>query len=211
MPASAKRLVSRWRSARSRAAASSAARSYGVPASAALHAPSCQRPRGAAAAARAKAACSASLQPTCSPMPARPSPVSVTTECGRRSPGYDASGTEALRTRTSSTTSGSAASRSAVARTAEAGEDLAALGQIPVAERTARDDGLRRPRAAAQHLVAAPEVHRRVLRVWERLESRIGSEVARGPLPHVAQHLMAAEVALSLGIGADGRGGEGPL
>src|SRR5581483_9530440 len=183
MPASAKRLVSRWRSARSRAAASSAARSYGVPASAALHAPSCQRPRGAAAAARAKAACSASLQPTCSPMPARPSP------------GYDASGTEALRTRTSSTTSGSAASRSAVARTAEAGEDLAALGQIPVAERTARDDGLRRPRAAAQHLVAAPEVHRRVLRVGERLESRIGSEVARGPLPHVAQHLMAAEVA----------------
>src|SRR5262245_59155799 len=104
-----------------------------------------------------------------------------------------------------------ARSPSGVACTAEAGEDLAALWQVPVAERVASDQWLRGPRPAAQDLVALAEVNLRVLRVRERDEAGVGPEVARRPLPHVAQHLVAAEVADAAWVRADGGGGEGGL
>src|SRR5512147_1755119 len=104
-----------------------------------------------------------------------------------------------------------AASRSAVGGTAEAREDLAALRQVPVAERVPRDERLRRPRAAAQHLVPAAEVDRRVLGIGECLEARIRLEVALGPFPYAAEHLLAAVVARPLGERAGGRRREAAL
>src|SRR5438094_9519771 len=93
------------------------------------------------------------------------------------------------------------AASSSVGGTAEAGEDLAPLRQVPVAEGVADGDRARRPRAAAQHLVAAADVGRRVLAVRKRLETGIGLEVARRPLPDVADHLMAAEEAPAPRVG----------
>src|SRR5262245_31348505 len=101
--------------------------------------------------------------------------------------------------------------RSAVGGTAEAGEDLAALGQVPVAEGVPRDERLRRPRAAAEHLVAAAEVDRRILRIRKHLEPGIRRELARRPLPHASEHLMTAEVARARGIRADRGGREAAL
>src|SRR5206468_9079488 len=83
--------------------------------------------------------------------PPRPCP-SRTSDVGRTPPGYDGTRTASTRHSTSSTTTGSAASAaSGVGGTAEAGEDLPALRQVPVAERVADRDRARRPRAAAQH------------------------------------------------------------
>src|SRR5262249_28486124 len=70
---------------------------------------------------------------------------------------------------------------------------------------------MRGPRPAAQDLVPLAEVDLRVLRVRERDEAGVGPEVARSPLPHVAQHLVAAEVADAPRIRADRGGGEGGL
>src|SRR6185436_6581670 len=104
-----------------------------------------------------------------------------------------------------------AARRSAVGGTAEAGEDLPALRKSPIAERVPRDEWLRGPRSAAQHLVAAAEMDRRVLGVGEDLEAGIGLEVARRPLPDAAEHLVAAEVADAGGKGTDRRRREAAL
>src|SRR5262249_56678844 len=92
-----------------------------------------------------------------------------------------------------------------VASTAEAGEELAALRQVPVAEGVAGDQGLRRPGPAAQHLVALAEVDLRVLGIREGDEAGIGREIARRPLPDVAEHLMAAEVAHPPRVRSHGR------
>src|SRR2546426_12092899 len=106
--------------------------------------------------------------------------------------------TTLFRSPTSQSTSSmltSSAASSGVGGTAEAGEDLAPLRQVPVAEGVADGDRARRPRAAAQHLVPVAEVGRRVLAVRECLEPGVGLEVAGRPLPDVADHLMAAEEA----------------
>src|SRR5207249_712275 len=80
----------------------------------------------------------------------RPSP-SRTSDVGRTPPGYDGTRTAPTRHSASSTTTGSAASAaSGVGSTAEAGEDLPALREVPVAERVADRDRTRRPRAAAR-------------------------------------------------------------
>src|SRR2546428_106701 len=200
------------RSARSIAAASSAARSYGsVKRSriAAAQSPRCaHRPRGTRPMRPRSATCASAVHATHSPRP----PPSRTSDVGRTPPGYDGTRTAPTRHSTSSTPTGSAASAaSAVGGTAEAGDDLPALRQVPVAERVADRDRARRPRAAAQHLVALAEVNLGVLAVGEGDEPRVGREVARRPLPHVADHLVAAEEAPPARVGADGGGCEGPL
>src|SRR3954449_11796078 len=75
-----------------------------------------------------------------------------------------------------------------VARAAEAGEDLAPLRVVPVAEGVADHAEARRPRAAAQHLVLVAEEELRVLAVRVGAEAAVGREVAGGPLPRVADH-----------------------
>src|SRR5262245_44663540 len=97
-----------------------------------------------------------------------------------------------------------ALSASGVAGTAEAGEDLAALWQVPVAKRVAGDERLRGPRAAAQDLEALPEEQLRVLGIRERHEPGIGSKVARRPLPDGPEHLAPSEVAAAARIRAHG-------
>src|SRR5262245_40033606 len=97
-----------------------------------------------------------------------------------------------------------ARSASGVAGTAEAGEDLAALWQVPVAKRVAGDERLRGPRATAQDLEALPEEQLRVLGVGKRDEPGIGCKVARRPFPDVAEHLVTSEVADAARIRAHG-------
>ena len=58
-----------------------------------------------------------------------------------------------------------------------AGEDLPALGQVPVAERRGGDARVRGPRAAAQHAVALAEEHLGVLAVRVRDEAGIAGEL----------------------------------
>src|SRR5262249_22270042 len=64
---------------------------------------------------------------------------------------------------------------------------------------------------SAQHLVAAAEVHLGVLGVGEGLEAGVGTEVAGGPLPRVAHHLMTAEEAPAAGVGTHRRRAERSL
>src|SRR2546423_3757702 len=99
----------------------------------------------------------------------------------------------------------SASARSGVRGTAKAGEDLSTLGQVPVPERVPDRDRPRRPRAAAQHLVALPEVRLGVLAVREGGEARVRGEVAGRPLPDVANHLVTAEEAPAARIRPHGR------
>src|SRR5262245_37803634 len=51
----------------------------------------------------------------------------------------------------------------------------------------------------------------RVLRIRKGTEARVGLEVARGPLPYVAQQLLAAEVARAARMRAHRRGSERTL
>src|SRR3954470_17302342 len=94
---------------------------------------------------------------------------------------------------------------SRVTRAAEAGEDLAPDGKVPVPERGAHGGRVCRPRAAAQHLVLGSEEHLGVFAVRERAESGVSGEVGGGPFPDVAQHLLAPEPARSLRAAADRR------
>src|SRR5262245_15631093 len=87
--------------------------------------------------------------------------------------------------------------RRSVARTAQPRENLPALREVPVAEGVTDRDLRRRPCAAAQHLVTRSEVHLGIFGIREDAEARVRKEVARRPLPHVADHLVAAEVALA--------------
>src|SRR4051794_35976586 len=73
--------------------------------------------------------------------------------------------------------------RTSIASKPHPAEDLPPLGQVPVAERPRRDGRRRRPRPAAQHLVALAEEDFRVLAVGVRLEARVAAELARRPLP----------------------------
>src|SRR4029434_4989837 len=94
---------------------------------------------------------------------------------------------------------------------ADACEDLPSLWEVPVTERVPDGDGLRGPGAATQDLVAAAEMHLRVFAVGEGLEAWVGGEVGGRPLPHVTEHLMAAEEAPPGRIRADAGGGERAL
>src|SRR5205814_2919443 len=87
-----------------------------------------------------------------------------------------------------------------VARGTKAGEDLAADGIVPVAERRATRHWIHGERAAAQHFVGAAEERLRVLAVRPGGEARVGQEVARCPLPHVANELARAGGGLARGI-----------
>src|SRR5205814_40553 len=97
---------------------------------------------------------------------------------------------------------------SRIARTPEAGEDLAPLREVPVAERRAGHGRVDGPRAAAQHLVLVAEEDLRVLGVRERAEARVGTEVGRRPLPDVADQLLRAGGRRALRTGPHGRGPE---
>src|SRR5258708_12298237 len=80
------------------------------------------------------------------------------------------------------------ASASCITRAPKAGENLAANGIVPIAERRTRHVTRCRPRASAQHLVLGPEEHLGVLRVRECPEAGMSREVAVRPLPDVAHH-----------------------
>src|SRR4051794_11710134 len=62
-------------------------------------------------------------------------------------------------------------------------EDLAALGQVPVAERRGGDHGVGRPGAAAQNAVALLEEDLGVLPVGVGAEAGVAGEMRGGPLP----------------------------
>src|SRR5436190_23319341 len=99
---------------------------------------------------------------------------------------------------------------SGIAGAPEAGEDLPPLREVPVPERgpdRSRVDG---PGAASEHLVLRSEEDLRVLGVREGVEARVGSEVGRRPLPHVADQVLRAAGCRPLGVAAD-RGGAEPL
>src|SRR2546422_5396358 len=98
-----------------------------------------------------------------------------------------------------------------VPRAAKAGEDLAPLRVVPVAERGRDRAGLRRPGAAPQHAVRPAEELLRVLAVGKRLEALVAVEAARGPFPHVTQHLARSGSALAGRICAGGSGAEREL
>src|SRR5262245_50758253 len=100
---------------------------------------------------------------------------------------------------------------SGVTGTAEAGEYLAALWQVPLAQRAAGDQRLRGRRSTAEHLEAAADEQLRLLRIGERDEARIWLKVARRPFPHVTEQLVAAEVAHAPRVGPDRGRRERPL
>src|SRR5262249_46592369 len=100
---------------------------------------------------------------------------------------------------------------SGVTGTAEAGEYLAALWQVPIAERVPGDQRLRGPRSTAQHLEAPAVEKLGIFRIGERDEAWIGLEIARRPFPHVTEQLVAAEVAHASRVGPDRRRRERPL
>src|SRR5512145_1383902 len=75
----------------------------------------------------------------------------------------------------------------------EAAEDLAANGVVPVAEGVAYRTGAGGPRATAKNLVLVAEEDLGVLPIGERLEPGPRPEVARGPLPDIADHAATAD------------------
>src|SRR5205823_2116553 len=89
--------------------------------------------------------------------------------------------------------------------------DLAADGEVPVAERAAGHVRAGRPGRATQHLVLAAEPGLRVIVVGVALEARVAAEVAARPLPHVAHELLDAVGASAFGVGAELRRPEGEL
>ena len=91
--------------------------------------------------------------------------------------------------------------------TTDAREDLAADGQVPVAEAGSDHVAARRPRPAAQDLVLVAEEDLRVLGVGEGLEAGVGGEVGARPLPDVAQHLHRAAIRGGVGVSAGRRAG----
>ena len=88
--------------------------------------------------------------------------------------------------------------RSDAPRAADAGEDLPALGQVPVAEGGPDHARVGRPGASAQDPVLVAEEDLRVLGVGKGLEAGIGKEVRRGPLPGLADALEARAGGLPL-------------
>src|SRR5262249_38496007 len=100
---------------------------------------------------------------------------------------------------------------SVVLHAPNAGEDLAALGQVPVPEAGADHVAAGGPGAAAQHLVGVAEEDLGVFGVWESLEARIRGEFRAGPLPNVAEHLDGAAGGRRIGVGTRGSASEGEL
>src|SRR2546423_14113969 len=93
----------------------------------------------------------------------------------------------------------------------EAAEDLAADGVVPVAEGVANRARAGGPRAPTEHLVLGSEEDFGVFPIGKALEAGPGHEIARGPLPHVADHAPAAQRRQVPRVGADGGGTEGEL
>ena len=89
-------------------------------------------------------------------------------------------------------------------------EDLPPDRMVPVAEARPQDARRDRPRAATQHLVVASpralEERLRIPVVDHRREARPRPQRRRGPLPHVAQHLLGAVRRGTCRVGPD-RGG----
>src|SRR5579864_1293398 len=76
------------------------------------------------------------------------------------------------------------------------GPDIAAVGPVEVSPCVAQQARARHPGAAAQHLVSA-EPRLRIFSIRVNHEPRIRQEVACRPLPNVANHLAAAEMAVT--------------
>src|SRR5439155_24745878 len=89
--------------------------------------------------------------------------------------------------------------------------DLAALRVVPVPEGRRGDGRPGGPRAAPEHLVAVAEEDLRVLAIGEGAEARIGAEVARRPLPRVADHPAHAARGGAVRVGAGGGRAEAGL
>src|SRR2546421_11763480 len=75
-----------------------------------------------------------------------------------------------------------------IERATEPSEDLAPLGEVPVAKARTDHIAAGRPGAAADHLAAVAEEDLGVFGVGERLEAGIGDELRARPLPDVAEH-----------------------
>src|SRR5207237_4474885 len=86
---------------------------------------------------------------------------------------------------------------------AEARQPVAPIRRIEVPPGIAEQAPAGGPAAPAQDLVRRREPRLRVLLVGIGDESGIGLEVARGPLPHVSDHLAAAVGAVALGMAPD--------
>src|SRR5205807_5635454 len=99
------------------------------------------------------------------------------------------------------------ARRSRFARDPEAGEDLAPLRVVPVAEGGRGNARRRRPRSTAQDAVVGPEEDLGVLAVGVGGEAGVGAEVARRPFPDVAHQ--AERTARRSAVRAGARGGGG--
>src|SRR5579875_2998543 len=67
-------------------------------------------------------------------------------------------------------------------------ENLARARLVPIAKARPQDGRLGRPASALEDAVAAVEIGARIAGIGEGLESRIGGEDRRGPLPHLAEH-----------------------
>src|SRR5262249_36574455 len=72
---------------------------------------------------------------------------------------------------------------SGITGAADAGEDLAALRVVPVAEARAGDDRVGHPGAAAQDAIVAAEEDLRILRVRKGAKTGVAGEVRASPLP----------------------------
>src|SRR6185312_1166676 len=72
---------------------------------------------------------------------------------------------------------------------ADAGEDLPALGEVPVAEAEGGDARVGRPRAAAQHAVLRAEEDLGVLAIRVGDEAWVAVEPGGGPLPDLPDAL----------------------
>jgi len=82
---------------------------------------------------------------------------------------------------------------SRVAGAPESGKDLPSDRVIPVTERTPHSDGICAERTTPQHLVVDAEEDQGVFVVGKGGKARVAAEVARGPLPDIADELVHAK------------------
>src|SRR3954466_13419077 len=104
-----------------------------------------------------------------------------------------------------------AAAALGITRASEAAEDLAADRVIPVPEGCPGDQRPGCPGAAPEDLIFRSEKDFRVLGVGERLVVGVRLEVARGPLPDIANHAVAANRRDVPEVGANRRRAERQL
>src|SRR3989442_11817815 len=86
---------------------------------------------------------------------------------------------------------------------AEARQHVAPIRRVEVPPGVAQQASPGCPAAAAQHLVRSREPGLRILLVRVGDEAWVGLEIARGPLPDVADHLPAAVRAVAGGMAPD--------